>query len=195
MPNDVNSSDNLNLIFAKGNQVNDKEQVEEVNNHNNFLHTEEEIEILDEAFEEELQDNVDDNTLIETTVKTKRKKRHHVDEKEWKCKKAKIMREQGKEYKGRKVVYGKVVGYVNRPKREFHEQVENDIENLIEIDELHTVIEDQDILEPDTTFDVSNQFSKRKRRKRHQVSEVDWQCKQAKILREQGKYYKGRKIL
>lgn len=75
LPYDVNSLDNLNLIFAKGNQVKDKEQVEEVNNENNFLHTEEEIENLDEAFEEELQDSVDDSTLIETTGKTKRKKR------------------------------------------------------------------------------------------------------------------------
>lgn len=54
-----------------------------------------------------------------------------------------------------------------------------------------TGIEDEDIVEPDRPPD---EVSKRKRRKRHKVSEDDWKCKQAKILREQGKEYKGRKI-
>lgn len=78
--------------------------------------------------------------------------------------------------------------------RELHEQVENITENLIEMDEPHTGIDDQDIVEPDRLCDVNNQLSNRKRKKRHQVSEDDWQCNQAKILREQGREYMGRKL-
>lgn len=53
----------------------------------------------------------------ENILKRKRKKRHQVDEEEWESKKAKISREHGKEYKGRKVVNGKVTCFVNRPER------------------------------------------------------------------------------
>lgn len=50
-------------------------------------------------------------------MKRKRKKRHQVDEEQWENKKAKTLREQGKEYKGRQVVNGKVTDFVNRPEK------------------------------------------------------------------------------
>lgn len=53
--------------------------------------------------------------------KRKRRKRHQVDENEWACNKAKILREQGKEYIGRKIINGKLTELVKRPKRKMKE--------------------------------------------------------------------------
>lgn len=69
--------------------------------------------------------NENENTLItddnhitkETTESPKRKKRHKVNEKKWESKKAKISREKGEEYQGRKMVDGKSKFSVIKPKR------------------------------------------------------------------------------
>lgn len=57
----------------------------------------------------------DENSEVQ---KRKRRKRHQVNENDWECKQSKILREQGKEYIGRKVINGKVTEFVKRPKRE-----------------------------------------------------------------------------
>lgn len=58
--------------------------------------------------------------MNENIPKQKRKKRHQVSEDEWNCKKAKILREQGAEYEGRKVIDGKITRVV-KPKRTMKE--------------------------------------------------------------------------
>uniref|UniRef100_A0A1B6M016 Uncharacterized protein n=1 Tax=Graphocephala atropunctata TaxID=36148 RepID=A0A1B6M016_9HEMI len=53
----------------------------------------------------------------------------------------------------------------------FSRRLQEQVENLIEIDQPHTRIDDEEVVEPDRSSIVEDQAPKTKRRKRHQVSE------------------------
>lgn len=99
---------NINYVDNNTNNVTD------VNNDINGQRTEKENNTGEEVSEEI--DHNENNS--EVVLKPKRRKRHQVVEEEWENKKAKILREQGKDYIGRKYVDGKFKEYVTRPKRE-----------------------------------------------------------------------------
>lgn len=92
-------SDNIITIETEeNNSVNNTESVEEIEQAENL-----------------------DKDISQDILKPKRRKRHQVTEDDWEYKKAKILREQGKEYKGRIVIDGKVMGIVSRPERTMKE--------------------------------------------------------------------------